>query len=420
MMHPFLRRIESGSVPRVADFVEALGEEVALLAKLEETPQDREWHGEGNVRVHTDLVLGEIEDLLRPGGAAAHLDDRRRRILVLAGLFHDLGKVGTTREREIEGRSRVISPGHPAKGRSWLALHHHPLGLPLEDCEELLALVGHHHDPRRLVAQGAPGPAYRKLARLCDLELVYLLELADVRGRIAPEPERELEMLELFRLEAMEQEVWGRRDPWEDWRTTIEASLGGKHPALRRLAVAEGIRQAEAGRIFTPEEAVARAYGLDRHASRPSELVVLCGPSGSGKSTWAIEHLPAHGVVSLDRWRERLAGARSRHHRKGRVLQAARDELRSLLREGRAAVWDATNLRKDIREPLIRLAHDYGAWVEIVCVSTPLEEIRRRNRRREGGVPESVLQRQIDRCEWPFASQAHRMRTVPGTGDREG
>lgn len=414
MMHPLFSRIEHGSVPRVRDWIELLGGDFQVLERMDDTPQEPEWHGEGNVRVHTDLVLGEIERMLRPGGAGAHLTGNRRLGLVLGGLMHDLGKVFTTQERVIGDRVRIVSPNHPARGRSWWALHHHPLQLPEEVMEAVMALIGHHHDPRRIAVADASPAVYRKLARHCDLELAYLLELADLGGRQAANQKSELELLEWFRTQAMEYGVWRNPEPWKDWQEHLQQALASESPAVCRLALAEGIRQAEEGQIFTPEEAVAKSYVWRKRGRGPGELVVLCGLSGAGKSRWIESNLPGHVVVSLDAWRERIGGRRGIRNREGEVFQAAREQLREHLREGRPVAWDATSLRRAQRSQIVQLGLDYHAWVQIVCVSTPLEEIRRRQTKRPQGPPWAALEKQIERCEWPFAAQAHALCTVSG------
>jgi predicted kinase len=123
--------------------------------------------------------------------------------------------------------------------------------------------------------------------------------------------------------------------------------------------------------------------------------------------------------VSLDRWRERIAGLRCDHGREGEVLQAAREELREHLRKAQPVVWDATCLRRDLRSQVVQTGFDYHAWVEIVCVSTPMEEIRRRQELRPDATPVAVFDRQVERCEWPFAAQAHSLVTVDGSSASE-
>src|SRR5262245_9503651 len=61
------------------------------LAPLTATPQDPEWHPEGDVWAHTLQVVDEAAALL-----AGLEDDRPRRLAVMLGaLCHDLGKPPT-------------------------------------------------------------------------------------------------------------------------------------------------------------------------------------------------------------------------------------------------------------------------------------------------------------------------------------
>lgn len=121
-MRPFLLDLQAGGRPDFPALVEALGDVLPLLADLARTPQDPEWHGEGDVATHTHLVLAEAYDL------AEGLRPEDRLVFVLAAALHDLGKALTTRRAEADtGQRRTISPGTPTGGapiwrtasRSW-------------------------------------------------------------------------------------------------------------------------------------------------------------------------------------------------------------------------------------------------------------------------------------------------------------
>jgi tRNA nucleotidyltransferase (CCA-adding enzyme) len=151
------------------------------LSPLEGTPQDPEWHPEGDVWTHTLQVVDE---------AAALLDglehDRPRRLAVMLGaLCHDLGKPPTTRFED----GRVRSRGHEEAGlRPTAALLdrwnvHTLLGYDVR--EQVLALVAQHlkpgqlYDDRERVSDGA----IRRLARKVEPDLLYRVARADCVGR---------------------------------------------------------------------------------------------------------------------------------------------------------------------------------------------------------------------------------------------
>ncbi|UBV44303.1 AAA family ATPase (plasmid) [Deinococcus taeanensis] len=397
----FVRDLRLSAEPDFAAFARALGGTLPLLEQLSRTPQDPEWHAEGDVAAHTDLVLAEGYRVAREQA----LNPDERLVLTLAAAFHDLGKALTTRRAEDgRGAARVISPRHADRGRSYLAYRLPDLGLPHAVTAAVMGLVGHHHDLGRTLTAGT-ARAYHRLARQMNLRLLYLLEQADVRGRVAPNRASALEDLELFRLGAEEFGVWAQPDPYAGWRDAVARDLAGFAPEYQDLVLAQGVLDYEAGRIQTPEEAVARGYAARRGFA---QLVVTCGPSGAGKSSWVAEYLPDFEVVSLDRLRETLAGKRADQGVNGQVLQAAKAQLRAALRAGRRVVWDATNTRRDFRSLPLTLGFDYGALTTLVVFQPPLSSLFGRNPARVHAVPARVLAARVENAEFPYVTEAHR------------
>ena len=76
------------------------------------TPQDPEWHPEGDVFTHTCHCLDALVKL--PAWQSADVESRT--VLSLAVLAHDFAKPQTTREEVKEGRLRIVSPGHEEAG----------------------------------------------------------------------------------------------------------------------------------------------------------------------------------------------------------------------------------------------------------------------------------------------------------------
>jgi predicted kinase len=131
----------------------------------------------------------------------------------------------------------------------------------------------------------------------------------------------------------------------------------------------------------------------------------MSGMPGVGKDTWVAEHLPALPVISLDAIRR--ARRIDPDEPQGGVAQLAKEQARALLRRRAPFVWNATNLSRSLRDPLIELCLSYGAAVRIVYLDAPLGEILRRNRSRAEPVPEGILRRLIERVHVPDPSEAH-------------
>lgn len=149
------------------------------LLPLAGTPQDPEWHPEGDVWVHTLLCLDQAAPLLDG------LERARALSVMLATLCHDLGKPATTRFEE----GRIRSRGHEEAGvaptlRLLERWNVHTLqGYDVRG--QVVALVANHlkpgqlYDAREQVGDGA----IRRLARKCEPQLLYRVARADCLGR---------------------------------------------------------------------------------------------------------------------------------------------------------------------------------------------------------------------------------------------
>ena len=149
------------------------------LRALVGCPQEPEWHPEGDVWVHTLMVVDE---------ARARVDDldRGRAIAMMLGaLCHDLGKPATT--AVIDGRIR--SPGHEEGGVAPAARLLDRLNVHTLDGYDVrhavLGLVAHHLKPSAFRKSPTPvsDGAFRRLAQKVDLELLARFAKADCHGR---------------------------------------------------------------------------------------------------------------------------------------------------------------------------------------------------------------------------------------------
>ena len=151
------------------------------IKALIEVPQDPEWHPEGDVFVHTRLVIDRARELIDD------LPYAKQVTVMLAALAHDFGKPATT--EFIDGRLR--SRGHEEAGVEPALSFLDKLNIYTLDGydvrAQVLALVRDHLKPgeyfkkREEVGDGA----FRRLARKCELDLLYRVAKADSLGRNA-------------------------------------------------------------------------------------------------------------------------------------------------------------------------------------------------------------------------------------------
>lgn len=155
------------------------------LAALRETPQEFDWHPEGDVWVHTLMVVDEAARVARRYGIEQESPQHRR--LMYAALCHDLGKSSTTVFEE----GRVRSRGHEAQGDSPSRALLSRIGFPKDEVDAVVQLVMNHLWPGNTyrafqagerVTEGAFRRVARRIAPATIEELTWLME-ADSGGR---------------------------------------------------------------------------------------------------------------------------------------------------------------------------------------------------------------------------------------------
>jgi len=171
------------------------------LAALRGTPQEPEWHPEGDVYTHTAHCLDALISLdgWRDGGP------ERRRLLSLAVLAHDFGKPATTSRAERRGVMRWVSPGHESVGSPLAETFLRRIGAPLELTDPVCALVVHHLAHHHGKQGGYSDSQVRRLARKlapATIEDLALVMAADSRGRPPLEPAADLALIESLRAKA--------------------------------------------------------------------------------------------------------------------------------------------------------------------------------------------------------------------------
>ena len=142
-------------------------------------PQEPDWHPEGDVWVHTLMVIDQartrIDDL-----------DRARQIVIMLGaVCHDLGKPPTTafsdgRIRSMDHEQAGVAPATAVLDR----LNIHTIdGYDVRG--QILGIVAHHLKPGMFRQSPTPvsDGAFRRLAQKVDLELLARLAKSDCLGR---------------------------------------------------------------------------------------------------------------------------------------------------------------------------------------------------------------------------------------------
>ncbi len=149
------------------------------LLALVGCPQEPEWHPEGDVWIHTLMVIDRARHRIDDLGHA------QKVAVMLGAVCHDLGKPATTavidgRIRSMEHEQAGVEPARAFLDR----LNVHSIG-GFDARTQVLGIVAHHLKPLNFFKSATPvgDGAFRRLAQKVDLELLARVAESDCLGR---------------------------------------------------------------------------------------------------------------------------------------------------------------------------------------------------------------------------------------------
>jgi tRNA nucleotidyltransferase (CCA-adding enzyme) len=224
-------------------------------------PQEPEWHPEGDVWIHTLMVIDQarsrIDDLERPQQIA----------VMLGAVCHDLGKPPTTavvdgRIRSMDHEQAGVLPATALLDRlnvqtiGGFAVRHHVLGI-----------VAHHLKPHAFFKSPTPvgGGAFRRLAQKVDLELLVRVAKSDCLGRSGH-----------FDCSAIDQFLARARELGVE-HAAPDPIVKGRH--LLALGVGPGPRMGEILRRLYEQQLDGQIMSLEEGLAAARALIGEIGPS---------------------------------------------------------------------------------------------------------------------------------------------
>lgn len=349
------------------------------ISALADCPQDPVYHAEGDVLVHTSMVLARLRELL----ADTDFDAVSEAELLLAALFHDAGKAPTTRFED----GRLRAPHHAAVGERIARRLLWEAGSDPRSRERICELARAHMTPYHMLDR--PEAPHRTLIGSCLLQgarRLITLSRADAAGRTSLAGDDKQDEVTLFA--ELASELGCLETPYRFASDHARVEFFS-HPG-RELA-------------YVP-------YDDTR-----CRMTIMSGLPGAGKDHWIEHHGEHEPVVSLDRLR---GGRRLGQREQGRVIQESRELLRQRLRASENVIFNATCLSKQARRGLLRLAADYRARVRIVCVEADARTIFERAQRRPSSaqVPEKEIIRLASEVwEPPRPDECHELIVSDGS-----
>ena len=350
---------------------EALASEFDWVRDMENVPQDPIYHAEGNVAIHTKMVLQALQQL----GEFQQLEAQDQEILLAAALLHDVEKRSTT----IVDCDQVRSPNHSRKGaQTARVLLYRNQDAPYYIREHIVHLVRYHGFPLWFMEKGDMKKQLLKVSLLVNTKLLYLLAKADILGRDCEDKESLLEQIAFFKAYCQEWNCFGQPKAFEN-----------------QLALYH---------YFNTESSY---EGYQPFEQFKSEVTLMIALPGSGKDYFIKHQLPEIPVISLDNLRRERNIKHGDKKGNGQVIQEAKQLSKKYLAAGTNFVWNATNISQEMRKQLIELFTSYNAKVTLAYIEVPYKTLLHQNRNRPYPIPEKSLERMISRWQAPAIFEAH-------------
>jgi predicted kinase len=335
--------------------------------------QNPVFHAEGDVATHTRMVLEALHQLPE----YQDLSEQDQHILSAAAILHDVEKRSTTIH---EADGRITSAGHAKKGESSAReILYRDIETPFAVRETIVKLVRYHGIPIWIFEKGNPEKSLIKVSMEVNTKLLYLLALADVKGRISNDMEELLLKLDLFKEYCIELDCWDK------------------------------------ARHFDTEQAKFHYFNNESYLNyvpfekETFEIFMVSALPGSGKDWFIKKHFSGIPVISLDDLRRKYKAEATDTRMTGRIVQESKETAKKYLRLKQSFVWNATNLSSSMRKTLVDLFAGYGAKVRIVYIEVPCKRLIEQNRDRDYPLPLTVLNKMISKWEVPQTWEAHRV-----------
>lgn len=385
------------------------------LRALRGCPQDPAWHREGDVLVHTRLVV----EALAAAPAWRVLPAGERETLFAAALLHDVAKPASLHG---DPAGRVSTRGHAGRGEVAARQILWRLGVPAARREAVCQLVRHHQVPFFAHRRADRARLAILVSQTVRCDRLALLAEADAQGHVCPDQATLFEGIAAFREDAAAQRCLDRprafasdqarflycRDAAADpdapppppgpGRAILVCGLPGSGREAWRRATLENWPL-----VAQPDPLLTNGGGWDGHAG--AGTAVAC--TAAGAST-AADACTAAGAATAG------AGAADGMSAHAGPADRTFDMPRAYLRAGIPFVWFGTFLTRRQRAAALAVIAEQAARVRIVHVEASEERLYRLNHGRARPLPLLDLRRLLDAWEVPDRTEAHAVDWLEG------
>lgn len=341
--------------------------------KLQETEQNPQWHGEGNVGIHTKMVYQAMDKLV----PLTNDNKKHRLALVCAALFHDIGKGETTIwDKDKDAWS---SPKHAIVGEKMTRrlLWDEDFSIREEICE----LVRNHMKPYYFSESETPVRDIIRMSHSCkSIKNLLLLKEADCTGSIMKEYDGWKDKLEYMKNFAIEHKCF--EEPYKFFN---------KHSKYK----------------FFNDSTM--EYPTELYDDTEFIVYIMVGLPGSGKDTYINKYYSSIPMLCRDNIRTEigLKGEKPMGNKKeeDEVSRLFNERLLEYGRKKQSFIINNTNLRKLYRTGYQGMLKPYNTKFIYIYVEAP--DLETTLERRKGTIPKDVIIKMRDSFEFPTVMECY-------------
>lgn len=352
---------------------------------LKSTEQNPYWHSEGNVFQHTQNVVSEIYKIcpIKETDCVCSVGEGRKRyfkryILVLAALFHDIGKGVTTKwDKET---NTWKSPRHAIVGEQITRKLLWDMHFPYR--EMICSLVGNHMKPLYVLEKEDTLKQIISLSEnIVPFEWLLTLKMADCNGAKMQEYDGWKEKLDKIKTIAIENNCYDK--PYK-FINDISRYNYFNNPNVNDPTIP-----------FKDKTKF--------------DVYILIGIPGSGKTTYRNElDLP---IVCRDDIRTEigLKGDKPMGNKKqeNEVTNIVNEHILKYAREKQSFIIDATNLKRMYRDKFRTMLEPYNPKFTFIYFEAPTFQYNLD--RRKGQIPQNIIEGMRDNLEFPSLTECHEL-----------
>lgn len=348
------------------------------LEALKTTPQDKIFHAEGDVWIHTDMVCREL--IIMPEYQNASMD--KQFIMFYSALLHDIAKPACTKTEE---NGKITSAGHSKRGEIDVRIDLWKKEVPFEIREDICSIIAAHQVPFFVFNQKpnlsgkTRTPEFMAISLSWELKLDCLIPVAkaDMRGRIYFDKQKCLDDIDLFEI--------------------LTKELGCHDKPFAFVSNNAKIKYFESMGETDPNS--------DFFKNTKSKVIVLSGLPASGKDSFIAQNYPDMPVISFDDARKKFNIKHGQNE--GQAIHWAIDTAKEHLRKSEPFIWNATHISSEMRQKTLSLLMDYDADIKIVYLEQPYDVLMSRNSARDSTLKNKTIEQMLFKWSVPSKKEAH-------------